>query len=354
MKTINWAEPDMGEEEANAAAEAVRSNFVGGNGPSVREFEAKFARKLGLKYALAVCNGTMALICAMQAMRTMGITLKFIVPTFTFFATGATAVEMGLVKLVDVDRYTWNISTDLNENRGFPIVIPVDICGLPVNYDSLKGYSKYILADSAESIGSKYKGEYIGSQADIHTFSLHASKVITTGEGGMITTENKETYEILKSVCNQGYESHDWWLYTHDRLGFNYRMSEVHAAIGLVQLKKLDRYIKERTEKARIYKDLLEGRAEFQEIPRDCVPNYFLLPILVEDNEKLCRELKKEGISTKCVWTPLHQQAPTKMKGSFPNAEYIASHGMYLPIGNRLGEEDVKEIADIVSKHLRK
>jgi len=261
---------------------------------------------------------------------------------------------MGKTTFVDVDRDTWNIKVDLNRYPFFTVVVPVDICGMPVDYDQLKGHGKYILADSAEAIGSKYKGKYVGSQADIHTFSLHASKVITTGEGGMITTENAETYKIMKSLCNQGYESHDWWAYTHDRLGFNYRMSEVHAAIGLVQLKKLDRYVKERKEKARIYHDILDGQVEFQNVPRETVPNYFLLPILVKDNISLCKALREDGIQTKCVWTPLHLQKPTRMKISLPNAEYIGTHGIYLPIGNRLSGEDVKEIAEIVKRRLKK
>ena len=352
--SINWAEPDIGEEEIEAVTEAMKERWIGGNGPRVKKFESEFARLVGARYALAVANGTLALICAMQCLRELRIPRKYIVPTFTFFATGATAKEMGEVYLVDVDRKTFNITLELSHLRGTSVIIPVDIAGLPVDYDELRKFKKVILADSAEALGSRYKGELVGKQADIHTFSLHSSKVITTGEGGMITTNDETKYSIMKSLVNQGYANANWWEYKHDRLGFNYRMSEIHAAIGLIQLRKLHRYVKERNEKAKIYKDILGNLVTFQEVSKGYETNNFLSIALIEDPLPIVKELKGEGIQTKLVWQPLHKQAPLERKISFPNAEYIAERGFFLPIGNRLGEEEVKEIATTVKRLIRK
>jgi perosamine synthetase len=344
-KPVNWAEPDMGEEEAEAAKEAVASNFIGGNGPRVKEFEKKFADKVGAKYAVAVTNGTAALILAMQALREQGLKLSFLVPTLTFYATGATAKEMGKLYFSDCNRETWNMDK-VSENTA-NILVPVDVCGLPVDYDILKKSNKVILADSAESIGSLYKQKAIGSQATIHTFSLHASKVITTGEGGMVCTNSEELNTLLRAISNQGYENPPKYVYEHRHLGFNYRMSEVHAAIGLVQLGKLDKYVKARREKAAVYRDILGDLVGYQVIPKYATPNFFLFCILVDNNYNLCRDLEYNGINTKCMWTPLHQQQPLWSNASFPHAEYISKHALYLPIGNRLNEEDIKEIAHI-------
>jgi len=350
----NLVEPDIGEEEIEAVREAVKSNWIGGNGPLVREFEKKFAEKVGAKYAIAVNNGTSALLCSMQALREIGYPMRFIIPTLTFYATGATSKEMGEYYLMDCDRETFNILTDFTNFRKVPIVIPVDVGGLPVDYDEIKKSKKLILADSAEAVGSYYKGKPVGGIADIHTFSFHSAKVITTGEGGMITTNNRRLYEIMSSITNQGYGKKDWWEYRHERLGFNYRMPEPQAAMGLVQLKKLDKYVRKRNENARIYKDILGDLVEYQRVPKGYKTNYFLFIILVEDNIGVCKELKKRGVGSKAMWIPLHKQKALRRHSSFKNAEYISRHGVMLPIHNRLQEEDTKEIAQIVKEVVRK
>lgn len=350
----HWAEPYIDDLEIAEVVKAMRSGWIGGNGPYVREFEKRLAELLGVSYAIAVCNGTAGLLCAMQALREAKYPMKFIVPALTFFATGATAHEMGKIYLQDCDRKTFNILPNLDAFRGVPTIVPVDVGGLPVDYDELKKSGKIILADSAESLGSKYKGKYVGSQADIHVFSFHSAKVCTTGEGGAITTNSKELYEIIKSIVNQGYGTKQPWEYKHERLGFNYRMPELQAAIGIVQLKRLPRFVKERREKAKVYKDILGDLVEYQEVPSYASHNYFLFIVLVKkDASKVCETLYKKGIEVKQMWTPLHQQKPFRCNASFPNAEYINKQGILLPIHNRLTEEDVKIIADEVKKVLR-
>ena len=350
---INFAEPDLGEEEKEAVEEVLDSNWIGGNGPKVRKFEEEICRITGAKYSIAVSNGTLALLCALQALREAKYPMRFVIPTLTFFATGAIAYEMSErgITLIDCERRTWNMKTNLENYKGIPIVIPVDVFGLPVDYDSIKKSGKILVADSAESFGSMYKGEPIGHQAEIHTFSFHSAKIITTGEGGAITTNNKELYEIMRSISNQGYGKKEWYEYKHERIGFNYRMPELQAAIGLVQIKKLPRYLKERNEKAKVYIDLLGEKVEYQIVPKWAKHNYFIFGILVKDNIGLCKYLAKEGIMSKTFWTPLHKQLPST--GSYPNAEYVANHGVMLPIHNKMSEEDAKFVAEKVLEFLR-
>jgi len=209
-KNINWAEPDIGEEEREAVKNAVASTWIGGSGPTVAEFEDFVARKIGVKHAIAVNNGTSALLCALQAFREKWGTLHVLAPTFTYLATVNTAYEIANknVTLADCNRETWNVDKRTIREALSPstnLIMPVDVAGLPVDYDELKKFKLSILADSAEAIGARYKGEFLGSQADVHIFSLHAAKTITAGEGGVITTNDTELYDIMKSISNQGY-----------------------------------------------------------------------------------------------------------------------------------------------------
>jgi perosamine synthetase len=350
-KRIAWAEPDIGEEEADAVSEVIKAGWIGGNGKQVKAFEMALCSITGAKYALALANGTLALTCAMQALREKKIMMKFLIPTLTFFATASTTAELQRSPpyLMDSDKISWNMKTDTSAYRDV-ILVPVDLCGVPCEYDTLKKAGKIIIADSAESLGSKYKGNPVGTQAKMHCFSFHSTKVVTAGEGGVITTNDKELYELAKSISNQGYGQKEWYEYRHERLGFNYRMSEIHATIALVQLKKLQRYLKERKEKAQTYRDILSDLVGYQETPKNCTTNNFLFPIIVENNVSLSLELINKGIGTKCIWTPIHQQKPFLRKALFPNADYIAKRGLFLPIHNRIDEEDVKEIASIVKE----
>jgi len=361
-KFIPWARPDIGEEEIKAVADSMKSTWIGGNGPLVKEFEKKWAKEMCVRYAIAVNNGTSALLCGLQALRQIYRELTIAVPTFTFIATVNCAHEIGKkVILLDCDRRTWNIrESNIDLMRGINILMPVDVAGLPVDYDSLKNLNTPILADSAESAGARYKGERIGSQADIHTFSLHSTKTITTGEGGMITTNNEGLHNLMQSIVNQGYAGKkDPWEYLHPNIGFNYRMAEPQAALGLVQLKKLDKYVKARISNAHIYKDILGDLVGYQKVPRNCIHPYFIFAILIDNQITFCREMYKKGIQVKVTWRPAHRQPcyNHRVGGQFwyrfPNAENISRKVVSLPIYNGISEEDIKYIAETARKILR-
>jgi perosamine synthetase len=349
-----WSIPDIGEEERLAADEVLKSGWISGTAPYVELFEKEFAKTVKAKYAVAVCNGTAALILGLIALRrrlnpTPGEKMTIVAPTWTYIATANTARFMGRLKLVDCGRDTFCMKIS-----GIPksdIVMPVDIGGCPAEYDDLKNlaWNPIIFADSAEAMGSRYRGKPIGSQALLHMFSLHATKIITTGEGGMLTTDDQALYEDLKALNNQGhpigYKTSD---YEHPDLGFNFRMPAPQAAIGLVQLKKLPGYLKKREEFANIYSDIIGDRAEYQFIPSYSKSCFFLFTILVHDHKiKFMENMLAKGIQTKS-WKPVHMQPCYGLWNlvSFPNAEDLYKRNVHLPIHNKLSDEDVKVIAE--------
>ena len=355
MKYIKWDEPDIGDEEIEAVVASLKSRWVGSNGPMVRQFEQDFARKVGARDAIAVNNGTSALLTALLAFRSKLRNIRVGVPTFTFIASANTASEVGsAIRLIDCNKRTWNIEKGLVPSD-INLLMTVDIGGLPCDYNSLKELEVPIIADSAESVGAKYRGKLVGSQADVHCFSLHRAKMITTGEGGVVTTNNEELYELMRALGNQGYDpTKKKWEYKHIMRAFNFRMTELEASIGIVQLKKLDRYVNERRRKANIYKDIIGELAEYQEESVDCVHPYFFFGILIEKKQdNFCEEMLKVGIEVK-TWTAVHKQKPyIHLGGKLSNANQISSKIVLLPIHNRLSEEDTKYVAGITRKLLK-
>jgi dTDP-4-amino-4,6-dideoxygalactose transaminase len=200
-----------------------------------------------------------------------------------------------------------------------------------------------------------YKGRMIGTQADVHVFSLHRAKIITTGEGGMITTNNPNLHEIIRSIANHGYEpSRKEWQYHHSIRALNFRMTDIQAAIGLVQLKKLDEYVRERRKKAQVYKDVIGDSVSYQAEPECCLHPYFFFGILIEkDNDKFCEEMLKRGIQTK-TWTPVHKQKPyLHLDKGFENADWVSQRIVLLPIHNKLTEDETILVAETVKKLLK-
>lgn len=359
---IPWGRPDIGEAEVEAVADAVRSQWIGGNGPLVAEFEKKIQQKLNVDHAVAVSNGTLALICSLQALCQNIGNITVAVPTFTFIATVNAVFSVGEAVLFDIDKKTWNleryiISVDKRKRRLLNAIMPVDVGGNPVDYSELRKLGLPIIADSAEAMGAKYKGRFVGSQADIHCFSLHSTKIITTGEGGLITTNDDELYRLVKTLTNQGYEGKKKpWEYLHRNLGYNYRMTEMQAAIGLVQLRKLDRYIWERIERAKIYRDIIGDKVEYQ-VPTKCsVPSYFIFGMLVKNQKEFCRNMLKNNVQVKVTFRPVHEQPC--YKGIFsdemlPESEWIARNVVSLPMWNGLSEEKTKEIAELARRFVK-
>ncbi len=350
MKIIPWDRPDISKEEIESVIESIKSGHLGGHGPNVRKLEKEFCNKIGVKHSIAVNNCTSALLVSLFALREyLGEELKVAVPSFTFIASANTSQIVGKALLTDCDKSTWNM-TENNIPDEANVIMPVDVGGLPVNYDRLLSLGLPIIADSAESAGAKINGQYVGSQADIHCFSLHRAKIITAGEGGIITTNNDNLFSLLESWTNHGYDlSRKSWQYKHIRLSLNCRMTDLEASIALIQLKKLDYYVKKRREKAAIYRDVLGDVVEYQQEHENTLHPYFFFGILVpNDNNLICQKAEELGIGLK-TWDPVHWQKHFKNKaGFFPNADIIGKRVVLLPIHNKLSTSDTIYIAEKV------
>jgi len=360
-KKIYWASPDIREEDAQAVQEAVRSGWVGGSGPILKEFEGEFANKVNAKYAIGVNNGTSGLLAGCMALMPEHDSLKIAVPSLTFIASvNAPFLFTRDIQFLDNDVKTFTVDVN-NVKKDRNVIIPVDVGGVPCDYNRIKELRIPILEDAAEALGSEYKTLKIGSVSDITIFSLHAAKIITSGEGGMITTNSDELYEKLSSIVNQGFvKNKQRWDYKHDKLGFNFRMTEMQAALGRSQLKRLEEYLWHRLSLYNIYHDILYDKVEYQECPIDCKNSHFLFPILVPVKKQslMVRRLwEMDGIETKITWKPVHLQEPfyySHGQISLPNAEYVYRRVISLPISNGTSEEEVKLVAERVLYHLNK
>ena len=345
MKSINWDDQDIGSEEINAALKSL-SQGVGAKGENLELLEKEFQQRLDCKHAILVSNCTTALMTSLLALKEVYPEIKKIaVPSFTFIAsTNAAKFVLDDVELVDCDLDNWNIRAE-DVPKDVDVVMLVDVGGVPCDYDEFKKLGVHLIADSAESLGSTYKDQQIGTQVDIHCFSFQRSKIITSGEGGLITTNNDQLAEICRSIINHGYStSKKSYEYIHNRFGFNFRMCDIEAAILREQLKKLDSYVERRNQVAQRYTKSLSSKFKVQIVPNYCRSNYFFYGIMVDPKirNKMSEYLIENGIVIKC-WTAVHQQELWKTSG-LPNATLISDSIILLPIHNKIADDEVNYI----------
>jgi dTDP-4-amino-4,6-dideoxygalactose transaminase len=345
MRSINWDDPDIGSEEINAALRSL-SNGVGAKGENLELLEKEFQQRLGCKHAILVSNCTTALMTSLLAIKEVHPEIKKIaVPSFTFIAS-ANAAKFVLddVELVDCDSDDWNIRVE-DIPKDVDVVMLVDVGGVPCDYDEFKKLGVHLIADSAESLGSTYKGQQIGTQVDLHCFSFQRSKIVTSGEGGLIATNNDQLAEICRSIVNHGYSTNKKpYEYIHNRFGLNFRMCDIEAAILREQLKKLDSYVQRRNQVAQRYSQQLSSIFQVQVIPSYCISNYFFYGIMVspEKRNQMAEFLIENGITVKC-WTAVHQQELWKTQG-LPNATLISDSIILLPIHNKITDDEIDYI----------
>ncbi len=352
----------IGEEEARAAYDVIKSGWIS-SGSKVKEFEDLFAKEVGAKYAIAVNNGTSALHVALAALG-VGQGDEVIVPSLTFISTANAALYQNAIPvLAECDPRTYNITAEEIERRVTPktkAIIPVDMNGMPVDYDSiLKVAEKYkisMIADSAESFGAVYKNKKIGSIAPIHFFSFFPNKNLTTGEGGMITTSDDGLAKKMRIILNQGQEGR----YNHTTLGYNYRMNNFTAAIGIEQLKKLSFILKEKQKIAEKYNSALK---DFKNIKTPFIPGYvnrhawymYTISVNEEKRDKIVEKLKDLGIETRLSFPPIHTQPFYQEKFGFNNESFPVSYLAWrrlinIPIWTGIGEKQdyvIKKLEEI-------
>ena len=372
---INIAKPYLTKDEAQSAYDTILSGWIT-QGPKVQEFEERFAKYVGSKYAVAVSSCTTALHLSMIV---AGIKSgdEVICPSLTFIATANSIFYTGAKPVfAEIDPKNFNIDPDRVESLITPktkAILIVHQIGMPADIDKFKKICKKhnlkLIEDAACAVGSTYKGKKIGSHSDLVCFSFHPRKVISTGDGGMITTSNKTYYEKLKLLRQHGMSINDQARHKSKKvlneqyvtIGYNYRMTDIQASIGIEQLKKLDWIIKERRKIAQKYNTAFKDIKNIQ-LPIEENANYFSnyqsymvyltkkLPIKRND---LMQKMLDEGIATRRgIMTSHREPAYTKLFGKqkLPISEDISDNSIILPLYIPMNDQDVKHVISTFKK----
>ncbi|MFQ6014168.1 MAG: DegT/DnrJ/EryC1/StrS family aminotransferase [Anaerolineae bacterium] len=361
-KIIPVCEPRLDGNELKYVTHCVETNWISSAGRYIQEFEESFSRCCGAKYGVACANGTVALHLALATLG-IGPGDEVIIPTFTMIATANAVTYTGAKPvLVDSEFETWNMDTSQIEEKiteRTRAIMPMHTYGHPVDMDVVlalaRKYDLYVAEDAAEAHGAQYKGRTIGSLGDVSCFSFYANKIITTGEGGMLTTDNEEIARIARKLRDHAFseERHFW----HKYPGFNYRMTNMQAAVGLAQTERFDQLVEIRRANAHYYTSLLKDVPGIITPPeKDWAKSVFwMYSILVEDEfdlsrDELRRRLARRGIETRTFFIPIHLQPIYfhQYKEQFPVAEELCRKGMYLPSGATLTHEDIEFVVESI------
>ena len=363
---IPVSQPHISEDDKIAVLDCLNNGFLSGDAPIVAEFERNFANIVGTRYGIAVANGSVALDLALHALN-LEQGDEVIVPSFTIasclFAimrTGATPV------FVDCDEDTWNMSIQTVEPKittKTKAILVVHIYGLPVDIDPIASLCQQknisLIEDSAEAHGIKYKGAYCGSFGDMSTFSFYANKAITTGEGGMVLTDNENLYEKLRYFRNLAFAPPPGKRFIHEEMGWNYRLGSMQAALGNSQIDRLKKIVSEKRQIGLKYNELLSANPLITLQPSETSYShnvYWVVGVLLDPKfnaEEIAKELKKRGVDTRPFFYPLHKQPLLRKFGlqdqkSLPIAEKLGKQGIYLP--SFIGLDDSK--IEFVSQQL--
>jgi perosamine synthetase len=360
---IPVCEPTLAGNETKYVLECLESNWISSAGKYIPEFEERFAAECGCSHGVACANGTVALHLALAALD-LSPGDEVIIPTFTMIATiNAVAYTGATPVLVDNEPCTWNMDVEQVADKitsRTKVIVPVHIYGHPVDMDPLMALAEqhgiFVLEDAAEAHGAEYKGRRAGGLGHAGGFSFYANKIITTGEGGMITTNDADLATLTRNLRDHAFSSerHFW----HKYMGFNYRMTNMQAAVGLAQTEQLGEFVEKRRKNAALYTDLLK------EIPGIVTPPeagyaknvFWMYSILVEDEFGMTRDelrsfLAAHGVETRTFFIPMHLQPIyfSQFKGQrYPVSEMLCQRGFYLPSASSLTENQISFIATVV------
>lgn len=362
MDFIPVNEPLLTGNEKKYLCECIDTGWISSEGPFVKEFEQKMSAAVNRKYGIAVSNGTAALEVAAQALG-LGEGDEVIMPTFTIISCAMAVTKLGAVPiLVDSDLYTWNMNVDEIEAKITPktkAIMIVHLYGLPVEVDAIlalaKKYDLKVIEDAAEMHGQTYKGKPCGSFGDISTFSFYPNKHITTGEGGMVVTDDEELAERCRMLRNLCFRKDV--RYVHDEISDNYRFTNLQAAVGLAQLERLDEFVTRKRAMGKYYTEQLSD-IDGLILPiekTDYADNiYWVYGIVLDrqiqaDNKTIQKLLAEEGIGSRTFFWCMHEQPVYQRQGLFkeetyPNAEYLARKGFYIPSGLALSGEQMERV----------
>jgi perosamine synthetase len=343
--------------------ECIETGWISSEGPFVEKFETEFAKFVERKYAVSVSNGSDALDLAIYVLD-LKAGDEVILPSFTIISCMSQILRQGLVPVfVDCDPYTFNMDVNSIEQlitKKTKAIIAVHIYGLPVEMRKLEElcdkYDLFLIEDAAEMHGQTYENKKCGSFGDLSTFSFYPNKHITTGEGGMIVTDCEQLYEKIKSLKNLGFQSER--RFVHSELGWNMRLTNLQAAIGLAQLERIDEIVITKRKIGKQYNEKL-NLLKFVQLPIDSsyyASNiYWVYPIVIAKECDLTaldvmNELAKRGVGTRPFFYPLHKQPVLSKFGystekKLVNSEYIAEKGFYIPSGLGVTSEQIEYVS---------
>jgi perosamine synthetase len=368
VRTIGLSSPWLDEREEELVADVLRSGRLS-LGPTIDRFEEAFAEAAGAPYAAAVSSGTagLHLLCITAG---VGPGDEVVTSPYSFVASANCAIYEGATPVfADVDRRTLNLDPDAVDaaiTDRTRAVIAVDIYGYPCELDELRAVCEArgvaLIQDACEALGARYKGAPVGSQGPSAVFAFYPNKQMTTGEGGMVTTHSESEWKLLRSLRNQGRADSGGWL-EHARLGFNYRIDDIRAAIGLGQLEKLDDILRGRVEVAARYAELL---ADIPGLELPCADDadhersWFVYVVTLPtgtDRERVIAALTADGVQTARYLPCIHLQPYMQERfgyrvGLCPVAEELAARTLALPFHARLGVDDQAYVADALRRAL--
>ena len=370
MEFIPVCQPFLNGNEVKYVTDAVSTGWISSSGNYVKAFEEAFAEYCGVKYGVAVCNGTVALHLALQALG-IGVGDEVIIPAFTMIATAFAVCYTGAMPVfVDVDQETWNIDVSKIEEKitdKTRAILPVHIFGNPCNMKAIEEiaqkYNLYIVEDAAEAHGAEYDNKKVGSFSDIACFSFFANKNLTTGEGGMVVMNKEEHYNRCRYFKNMCFPIDAPRVYLHEDIGFNYRMSNLHAAIGLAQTEKAGEYKLARINNAALYRKYLadcEGIV-FQHEQENACSVHWMNAIVVDAKKyghtksELIAYLKENNIDTRLLFESMSKQKSLQQygadcSGEYPVTDWLSENGLYLPSASNLTEEKIAYICNVIKE----
>lgn len=354
-------QPDLSSKAREYVLDAVESGWISSAGPYIKKFEDAYASWLGIKHAVTVVNGTAALHLSLAALD-IGPGDEVIMPDLTIISCPLAAIYCGAKPVfVDVDPKTFTIDPQKIESKitkRTKAIMPVHLYGHPADMDPImtiaKKHDLFVVEDAAEAHGARYRGKLVGGIGDIGCFSLYANKVVTSGEGGMVVTNNKKLADrmrLLKDLAHSPKKR-----FYHEHVGFNYRMTNLTAAVGLAQLESVDIYIAKKKWMANMYAKYLK------DVPYITLPSempwaesvYWMYAITLTPDAPMTKDelrgkLLNQGVDTRDFFYPLHNQPIIKQRGSFPVSTRASKRGFYLPSGLAITKEQIKRVSYVLN-----
>ena len=357
MKFISQMEPWIGEEEKNAVAEYLGSGGWLTEFKQTRAFEQAIAAYVGCKYCSVVANGTVSLFAALKALG-IGLGDEVVVPDYTMIASANAVVLAGATPVfVDVDRASLCLDIEQTERAITAKTRAIMLVTLNGRAPDMKAFCDLaqrhgvvLLEDAAQSLGSFQGDRHLGTFGAIGSFSFSAPKIITTGQGGALVTDDESLYRQVLLVRDFGRPVGG--VDHHEAIGYNFKFTDLQAVVGIQQMKKLPWRVTRKREMFRLYRDQLADVEEVEFLPTDLKETApWFMDVLVPDPLVLLEHLKEHGIGSRPFYPAIHSQPAYGRRGTYPNSEYAASHGLWLPSASSLTDEDIRRVCDVVRSY---